>query len=224
MDPESHSDVMVTVDGRIAQPPFVGADTGLTTDGYTYGSEDAGLERFRDYAVGLAEANVGVDASGTPLAGTKPFISAYVIKYPWGYVTMTPSYEFEQPASSSNSPSFAFQPLPVAQRERLDRLDATQTALAWMRAPSYAQEFWLSSAKQRLYLLKPNAVIGPLGRNAKIAFRVRLTSEDSSGYAADSQIKQVKYFAVEPTDQYGGVVIVGRADSSSPWRVLDNGW
>jgi hypothetical protein len=221
MPPGTYAEVLVTVDGRLGPAPETTTPFGFITDGSAYGDDGAAMAAYKRDAVALADSYVGpgLRLGLVGMRGVLPYVSAYVVKYPWGFVVLTPAFEMAETASIPGGGWPLIRPLPAPERDRLNGMSATEVAQVFLRNEDYSETYWLRNPEARYEFIAYLAYPGPRMRLPGTTVQL-----DQDGVGDGFGYGEVKTFKPTPPigDDYARVA-VGRRSRSSPWRVTGLG-
>lgn len=223
-DPNSYAEVLVTPDGRIGAAPAVYEPCGFVSKGKLLGTESPEMASYKRDAVRLAAGYVGPGVTcgpnGVPRSA-KPFVSAYVLEYSWGVVTIAPDLNaaanpYAQAVTKPDDGWLLVRPLPRAERTRLDSLTATQVAETYLTSQDPAQIYWLLAPEVRLYfLLEPSTFM----HRAQTA-TVDVVADRPKGADPQELAFRVQPAGILNTDS---LLFISRRTPNGPWRFMGEG-
>jgi len=223
-DPNSYAEVLVTPDGRIGAAPEVYQPCGFVSNGELIEEDSPEMARYKRDAVRLARGYVGPGITAGPNGfpeSVDPFVSAYVVEYPWGVVTTAPDVNaavdaYTQAIEKPEGGWLLIRPLSKSQRARFDSLTATEVATTYLTSQDEAEVYWLAAPEVRLYLLSDPQ---PFMHRAETA-TVDLVEGRPKG--ADPQELA---FRVEPAGLLNAdcLLFISRATPAGPWRIMGEG-
>jgi len=219
MPPNSYAEVLVTIDGRIGPVPETPIPYGFITDGSTYGNDSDAMAAYKRDAVALARSYVGpgLDAGYGGIRGVTPYVSAYVVQYPWGFVVLTPALEMAGTASASEGEWPLLRVLPMSERQQLDSLTATAVAEAFLRNEDLSVKYWLTTPRGRYDFLAYLDYPGPRAQYPKTTVQL------DEGAPAGASSLELSFRTVPPVVDETERLTVERSSVSSPWRVVGLG-
>jgi len=221
MPPGDYAEVLVTVDGRLGPVPETATPFGFITDGSAYGDDGPAMAAYKRDAVALADSYVGpgLRLGLVGMRDVTPYVSAYVVQYPWGFAVLTPALEMEETAYMPDGGLPLIRPLSASERDRLNSLSATEVAQVFLRNEDYSETYWLRNPEARYDFIAHLAYPGPRMRLPGTTVQL-----DRDGTGNGSGYGEVKSFAPTPPlgDDYARIW-VGRRSKSSPWRVTELG-
>jgi hypothetical protein len=211
LDSDSYADVIVTTDGRVGHALYTDVPVGMWASSRSATTASSQMRRFQAAAMRMAAEFVQPAFAGGPLASERPFVSGYVIQYPWGVVILTPDLSLGDPAmigygNAALESVRTMRVLSRAERARLDSLTATDVAKTYLESGDAAVQYWLKG---------PTAVdLDSSGSWASPAFvrRSKRLAPWSPGVATPNE----RLFRV---DDLGKPLGVWRTGPSAPWKV-----
>jgi len=214
-----YAEVLVTPDGRIGEAPDARVPFGFATDGYTYGDESTAMLEYKQDAITLAKQYIEpgiLEDAPAGKRGTVPFVSAYVLEYGWGLLGISPSGDYEEVTHAPDGGYVLIEPLPMAERRRLDSLDATQVAELYLTTTDPAVAQWLTEPRSRLDFLS----------SSKLLMRKAPKATATARRGRGEKIESLElYFSVEPSQVVfdDAFLFLKRRTTTSPWRVIGMG-